>query len=602
MNTYDPNAYPQQVTEHAIAPVQDRLLAFTLDFLLFVPLCSLLLSGVIKNTEYLYKVAPTSLEFVIHFAVVTVLYLFFATAFQTVCYILWQKTPGQYFLKLRVHDISGSQHRIAGTRWFLRSFLFTFQIPLLLPLLEILSHPLRRALHDRASDMIVVTLKSEKDFGPHPLESALVRQVLLVAFALIGFWSLAGVGYVYKLASSGEFKKKELIESQYLCKSMSHFVSSKDNRLDHAITLFLADRISEECLAAEADFAFWKPGHGEQDWAYLAKAFVNKENEKLFRSYLEESCKQKQSSAPCKISQQLLRTESSSIEGLEQSLTGSFLSFEYLISQGNWKKAEKISKNLMAAKGLQSFVLDRLIKIEWQKERREQAVAMSDVAQVFADEEQKIETSAWLCFEQLENGCQSELKACDQFANNLEEATQPLQSNMAGVALIELHRCRPKMEISANLLYQLRASKRPFVQYEQVRSAVSQSKASEKSGLAELVQTKSYNGYIKYAASINWIPLVNHISELDQFVESLASMKLPSYQTYKLVLKATDKAIELGFAQRALEYTKLVPTNFLNHKQYNQTVAKALEGLNQLDKADSYKQRSPAQFERESGL
>ena len=161
----DLSAPQSQVFKHhrhaiPIAPVPDRLVALVLDFLIFSPVISLLIAGLIRQAKTHFILDAFSAEGSVAVFLVFVAVFFLTVLLQSTFLYFWQASPGQMFLQLRVVSYPHYQEKISINQCLIRSMLWSFgAILLAFPYLEILSHPLRRAFHERASDTMVVTLK-----------------------------------------------------------------------------------------------------------------------------------------------------------------------------------------------------------------------------------------------------------------------------------------------------------------------------------------------------------------------------------------------------------------------------------------------------------
>jgi uncharacterized RDD family membrane protein YckC len=284
-----------------IAPISERFLAFFFDIVLFTPLFTVLLSQIFKKIELRYYLAPDSIEFVALAIIAVFLIAVLTILFQSLFIHYFQGTPGKLVFKLRVVDSSTGLHPSLGNS-FLRSTLWVIEFFLLgIPLLEIMSQKQRRALHDRASETAVITLKEIADPGPHPLESHFVRNLLMIFVTVFCVWGALVASKLYVAAVRGDFKKQELVNDKYLCNAVTESVEPGQSRLDYAIALFVAQQIPDDCLLSEADFAFWTNNEFELSWAYLAKSFYYKFDSDKSESYLEKVCEFDKNSTACEI-------------------------------------------------------------------------------------------------------------------------------------------------------------------------------------------------------------------------------------------------------------------------------------------------------------
>jgi hypothetical protein len=164
-----------------------------------------------------------------------------------------------------------------------------------IPFLEVASHSLRRAFHERASDTFTITLKSEFDSGPHPLESRFISSWMRLSFLFFLFIGVLSLMRTHQGLITGAYADREVV-GVHRCKELKNQSFEGNVRLDAAMTLFVLKEISSECLDKEAETALWSDPQIDKELAYLAKYFVsdfevkNKYLEKLCRDEVSEVC------------------------------------------------------------------------------------------------------------------------------------------------------------------------------------------------------------------------------------------------------------------------------------------------------------------------
>lgn len=276
----------------AIAFVSDRFLALVLDFLIFSPIVSLFLAGMMRQTKTFFLLDFKSVEgyiamsFMAGYAFALVVFL------QSVFLFFWQATPGQLFFQLRVKSFPVVRERLTYPQCLVRAFSWTLSCLFFgIPFLEIVSHPLRRAFHERASDTMVVTLKKESDTGPMPMEERFISTWMRLSFmfALVFVTIFVLRGYQDLLAGS----YKPAADTKLYCSEMPADDLHGNSRLDAAISLFLLNSISSECLNKEAEASLWADPVRSSALAYLAKYVVADVAEQ--KDYLAKVCESENS-------------------------------------------------------------------------------------------------------------------------------------------------------------------------------------------------------------------------------------------------------------------------------------------------------------------
>lgn len=288
-----PETKPHQPQSNTVpvAFVADRFVALLLDFLIFSPIVSLLIAGLVRQTKTFFLVDAQSAEGVVAAGLVGVAVIFVVTLLQSVFLYFWQATPGQLFLQLRVISYPVYRPRLSYAQCFFRALGWSLSFLLLaIPFLEILSHPFRRAFHDRASDSLVITLKKVHDDGPVPMESRFIASWMRMSFLFLALFAVIGFFRTYHGLYAGDFRSSGQTFAG-LCRELPDgTVLDGAARLDAALSLYMLNAVSAECLEKESDLALWGDPVGTQPLAYLAKFLLSegKEQDKYFSKLCED--------------------------------------------------------------------------------------------------------------------------------------------------------------------------------------------------------------------------------------------------------------------------------------------------------------------------
>lgn len=375
-----PEARPKNklIPQQAIAFTQDRFVALILDFLVFSPIVSLLISGFVKSTKTYFLINPQSSEGTIS-AGLTIASIFVLVSFlQSVFLYFWQATPGQLFLQLRVVSYPTAQDRLSYPQCLQRSFFWCLGfVVLAIPFLEILSHPLRRAFHERVSDTMTVTLKQKADEAPHPLEARFIVACMRMTFLFFLF--VGGLSFLktYHSLSAREFKEHAAV-TDYACKEIQDSSLVGEARLDTALTLFLLNEINNECLNNEADFALWGAPLQSQGMAYLAKYLVADESTQ--DQYLHKVCEDSESKT-CSLARYL--QENGDKEELNhadpQWMVTRLLISEELFSDNNYSGSLKIIADLQKNPMFTTALEKRFVRAVWALKDSSQGMSKDSV-------------------------------------------------------------------------------------------------------------------------------------------------------------------------------------------------------------------------------
>lgn len=354
-----PAAVPNDNHEVAfpIAKPLDRVFAFVLDFLIFYPVLGFLLSGLTLQLKKSTLVAPQSWEGMAALALMAVAAGVLVILFQTLFLVLFRGTPGMLFMQLRVRDINYSDRPLSFNQAFQRSFFWTVSAALLgWPFIEIFGHPLRRHFADRGSDTLVVTFKKDFDLGP-TLRHWNSVQSWMRLFILMGmFLGMALYSTAYKTFLQNAYHKEAGEEAV----AMTCLEPDKDSQftvLDRAITLYLADNLSRECLRQEADAVLWGNSLDDRNLAYFAKFLVSNKDDKI--KYQEKICGE-ENSIICGMTEYLAAAGKSDLDlNLESELASlKYLNSEILFHKGQYVRSVKVLNELMSEKDFDK-VFDR---------------------------------------------------------------------------------------------------------------------------------------------------------------------------------------------------------------------------------------------------
>jgi len=334
----------------------------------------------------------------------------------------------------------------------LRSLVWAWQFCILgLPFIEVLSQRHRRALHDRASETMVVTLKVAPDSGPHPLEAHFVRNLIIMVFVALSLWGLLVVSQAYRMADRGDFRRDDLEVNHYFCPAVteamttaSHVGGTRVGRVDMALAQFLAGEIEDECLLSEADFALWSGEERQQAWAYLAKSFYYDFDHERSAQYLVQVCKVDSASEPCRLASALANQDHSEFTRGPASLTAAVLQVREFAGHGEFEKGlhqvMELSRN---HDGFTKFTQKQTVKFLWILQKHEQAMGAYLNTWPYMDSQDQADLAAWMCLEQVEDRCENRTyAACDNLKETLQVAHFSNANSEAAIGLAEEGDCK----------------------------------------------------------------------------------------------------------------------------------------------------------------
>lgn len=379
-----------------LAPVSDRALAFFLDALFFSPVISLLAAGTFRQVKTFSLLNPQA-PLVMEAWMVWALVVFTGTWFlQAAFYYFWSATPGQKFMQLRVVSWPHPEMEMTFSKALLRSLLWCLSWAFLaIPFLELLGHPFRRALHERASDTLVVTLKEGAE-APFAFETRFINSWINLFFAslalLVFVFSVSAVQFVQGPQKIKEVAAHEANKDSGLCRELKAWEAlqssaSAQEKMDRLIALAWANSSGElPCAESELNSHFWDnktSSQGRQNktseksaeldaWAYLART-VNSVDQKSRRDYVNKACEVAARSEACELGMLILEDQLSlhKLKAMARSsLSAKVLLIETALAEEEVLTAIQQIKELKNEKLLSDFYHKSYVKAVWAAQRK----------------------------------------------------------------------------------------------------------------------------------------------------------------------------------------------------------------------------------------
>lgn len=377
--------------QYPLAKPLDRSAAFVLDFLIFYPIIGFLLAGLSQQIKRIFLVSPNSSDGLTAFALLVIASTVLVILFQTLFLLAVKATPGMLFMQLRLRDFHDSEKPLGFYQCFLRSFVWvTSSFFAGIPFLEIFGHPFRRHVADRASDTFVITLKKEYDLGPTAPQMALMQSWMKL-FIVLGLFN----GMLLYTSAYKSFVKKTNAKTSEVALDESCLVADKESKysnLDKAITLYLVDGLSSECLNYEADIVLWGNSLENAHLAYFAK-FLMTDNEGKDQ-YLEKVCTD-DAQVVCAMMKFMLNP---SMAKLEKFKDPEWSAFKYLLSENDYLTGQYLSgvdhlRELMSEKDFERALDRRYTRGVWalQNQKSEGRQPASDIKSVVDEFKERFE-------------------------------------------------------------------------------------------------------------------------------------------------------------------------------------------------------------------
>lgn len=340
-----------------LASPVDRVAASILDVILLLPLVQLFQAPVKRwILESLLFFEGTNSSFyrftnLFIFIIVFVLYDSLMTYFKG-------QTVGKMFFNIKVISYNGNLDFISC---FLRSFSIFIEMVLVgLPFLAMHSHPMRRPIHDRVADSLVISLKNPVGF-PEKRENIQSRLLFFGALALL-FLSIV----TYWIMEDGLTSN----DSYALEKNCRELNRNYQGDVEAFVESYLAGRISEECLFDEARAHIWQ--NKNQAVAQFAVALALQYDTDLSDKYLNKICEKQPGHYLCDFSRWLtLNADAESFDMTElnriikhpevHDFTLVFASAFYF-KMGDYRKMEEISYSIRRKELLSPVVATLVFK------------------------------------------------------------------------------------------------------------------------------------------------------------------------------------------------------------------------------------------------
>ena len=466
-----------------LASPMDRLAALMGDCIVFAPILALALAP-LKRGLFEAELVGGKDQWALLMSLMTFVTVLSWILYQTFFIGLLGWTPGKYILGLRVVSLWGNgKPKLLPALY--RSLTWVFEVACLaLPMLSVYSNERRRPLHDRVADTVVVSQKKKIAVGPPgPAETSIVGGFFASLLLVLSIFIFSIVNQMISRLSVGESDSTGILtEGAVLCPTVGEvqgeWVSggrASPSRLEVAMALYESDVIGETCLQQEAEYSLWN--HREMSLGYLANAFANAENNRLYENYLTKSCSVDPSSDACHLVQllrmererdpEMLESEPTSndfierrlasvnanqqVDQIEQNLSTRAPEFlkiwmirNYVNNQEYDKAYHLLSVNGAPHRQLGYFYAKERAKVLWAMGRMEESRLIVGLASEAQDKLGRVQLSSWLCSaETMENGCGPwSRRACDQLLTTIiSEKPWALESDVE-VSLVRGMRCQ----------------------------------------------------------------------------------------------------------------------------------------------------------------
>lgn len=434
----------------SFAPPMDRFLAGVFDVILHYPLIYLFVIG-LKRKLNLIELYGVTTEESIHlwmqlFVIVSIVSVFLLA----ISFRLFQASIGMRLMKLEVRSFHGG--RLSWGQSFTRAGLWWMSSLLLgLPFLEIVSHPQRRALHDRGSDTFVITKKKINVLPPLPIEGTLVRSLLVAsAFAVLA-WLGAFLEMGRNNIVSGKYVIDELTDRGLLCEDVTeNFIQGTptglplEDRLAFAASLYISGDLNEDCLETEIHLSSIK--NTAAIYRSLSLALISPRNTELQKVAKDQVCEQ--SVALCKTLKSFLGEDRDvwNISEIEKQWGGAALPYQVLATQmlvqvGDVENASKYFE-LLTDLGFHSKRLkEKMLFLALEANPESHALGIAAAVENLLPKERQFALSRDLCLRVLEKDCDYKSQSCQSFIRIMSQKPAEIGHDPVSRALAKYLNC-----------------------------------------------------------------------------------------------------------------------------------------------------------------
>lgn len=499
--------------EHRLAQPLDRLAAFVIDGLIILtPLIVLFLSPFKRQMVESLLLHEDSHFSILLFAMIMI-GVTLVIAYQTI-FIAWRgATVGKLLLGLRVVDV-WSGNKPSRLSAFIRAICWLLDCVLLfVPHLETLTNRIRRPLHDRIAETVVVTDRSSPATSPGVMESAFIRGVIS---AFVAFICTAFVAQVFMILS--EIRNEHAANTN----ECQLEVAEDESRLRAALKDFAAGLIESECLALEATREM-QERQPNMDLVYLAQSFAQSGDADVSNRYLEQVCETKANGTACLMSKVIEAWSDENWKKVDQQLKFSSLPNEpyievwalrHYLKQERFTDALSVIDRLRDEKSLSSFLLLQKVKSLWGMEQHDQARELASIVLDTQDTSVKHQVSQFICYEELMGSCESKTSSsCHWVGKYYEENDFDQEDSKDVLTFLKWSSCENGEEHLAKW--------EPHLQNENIRALVqavaqlNDNPASAREQLWELMKEPGVSDLVKREAAHSWVASAKTIAELE---------------------------------------------------------------------------------------
>jgi uncharacterized RDD family membrane protein YckC len=412
---FEPAKNPTFVSENMARPV-DRLAAVIVDVsVLLVPIF-ILLSAPFKRWLMASFILGSEPDFLAMLLIMAFMGVVLVVSYQATFHYFMGATLGKMLFNLRVKPAFAND-RLTFFSCVGRSLVWILEFVFLgLPLLSVFTNRQRRTLHDRISDTCVVAQDGAGTIAPNYLERGLVRGFVGACILFLGLIGTVQAHHIFDKMKvehglSAAFEK-EFGECEVVSKNISSDDDGDHARLELAMSLYAAGLAERSCLELELEREM-SAQVSVGGITYLAQAFVNADDAEVSNSYLDQVCEDGPHTVECTMSKVVSRWSEEDWGAVEELLGHADRGSGYLevwavrhhMKQGHYQEALAFLDSLSDHRELAEFSLVQRVKAYYDSYKAPEAQVALAQALPSLPKEDADDISAWMCAQDLQNGC-----------------------------------------------------------------------------------------------------------------------------------------------------------------------------------------------------
>ena len=398
------------------------------------------------------------------------------------------------------------------------------------PLLAIMSDDLRRPIHDRVADSVVVNCKIRNVTSASPSfrDVAIIRGVFWATTSILLFIFCIAAFSFFRRFGSEDALIAQLESQNVLCEQVSDAQSEwpdengqPASRLSVAMALYSAGVIEPRCLQAEVENLRYSSS--EKPLLYLAKSFVYADTPDLSDKYLARVCEMAPKSVECSMSKWIDGVTQGHWHRVKKDLVGITQTnkvYPYIwaireaMEYNSYSTALTYLNKLPDVHALSDFETPTRVKLLWALDRRREASGAATAAYSSLTDDAKFDVANFMCFENIWSSCgKLQSHSCRTFLHMVNESNDALVSDSASLTYLRAFECKQK-KLGRGAIDYAAIFSQPLS--DDVRALVSVVQEPGVKGLIQLQKDNTIDSNVAAEATRRWVERISNSTVLAQ--------------------------------------------------------------------------------------